>query len=377
MRATLRHLPPGPEGPGLQTTKDAGRTLVDVGRTFLGPASRIVLASVALLIPGCSRETPPDAYGNVEATAVVVGAETGGRLTVFAPKEGDTLAAAAEVGIIDPTELGLQRDQLVAQRGATASRATEVGRQIDVIGAQQRAAAAQRDAAKAQAASLDAQLEITRRALGRTERLFAQQAATAQQIDQASREVRVLEQQVKAQADQIKAHDSQIQAHARQIEATRAQRDTANAQVATVAAQVAQVDERIRRSRITNPIAGTVLATYARAGEFIQPGQPLYRIANLDAVEVRAYITEPQLAQVRIGGAAQVSVDAGSGPRRTFAGSVAWISSEAAFTPTPIQTRDERADLVYAIKIRVANEGGVLKIGMPADVQFAPVGSTP
>jgi HlyD family secretion protein len=180
----------------------------------------------------------------------------------------------------------------------------------------------------------------------------------------------VLEQQIRAQDEQVRAQESQIQAHTRQIAATRAQQQTARAQVTSAAAQIAQVTDRMRKSQVTNPIAGTVLTTYTKAGEFVQPGQPLYKIANLDSVDVRAYVTEPQLAQVKLGVAARVTIDVAGGPRRSLSGTISWISSEAEFTPTPIQTREERADLVYAVKIRVPNEGGVLKIGMPADVQF-------
>jgi HlyD family secretion protein len=173
-----------------------------------------------------------------------------------------------------------------------------------------------------------------------------------------------------AKDEQIKAQESQIRALEQQVEATHAQRQTAAQQVAVAAGQVAQVDQRIRRSQITNPIAGTVLTTYAKAGEYVQQGQPLYKIADLTIVEVRAYISEPQLSLVKIGATAQVSIDAGAEARRAFPGTVTWVSSEAEFTPTPIQTRDERADLVYALKIRVPNEDGALKIGMPVDVQF-------
>jgi HlyD family secretion protein len=126
----------------------------------------------------------------------------------------------------------------------------------------------------------------------------------------------------------------------------------------------------MRKTQVTNPISGTVLTTYAKPGEFVQMGQPLYKIADLKVVEVRAYVTQPQLAHVKIGGGASVNIDVAGGQRRALPGTVSWISSEAEFTPTPIQTREERADLVYAIKIRVPNEGGMLKIGMPADVQF-------
>ena len=162
-----------------------------------------------------------------------------------------------------------------------------------------------------------------RRTYERTQRLFSQQAATAQQLDQAERDDRVLAEQIKAQDAQIKAQERQLTAQTQQIEAIQAQRETARAQVKSAEAQVAQAGERIRKSQVTNPIAGTVLTTYARAGEMVQPGQPLYKIANLDAVEVRAYVTEPQLAGIRLGQDARVSIDAGRGQRQTLPGTVA------------------------------------------------------
>jgi HlyD family secretion protein len=338
-------------------------------RTLLGCLVLIVGAAA-----NCARPSPPDAYGNVEATAVVVGAEAAGRLVSFTPQEGDALAADAVVGTIDVVELGLQRDQLAAQRGASASRVNEVAQQIDVLQAQRDGATAGREAARAQVAALDAQREMARRTYDRTQRLAAQQAATAQQLDQAERDVRVLDEQIKAQEEQVKAQESQIKAHTQQIAATRAQQQTASAQLTSSAAQIAQVTERMRKARISNPIAGTVLTTYAKAGEFVQPGQPLYKVANLDSVDVRAYVTEPQLSQLKIGAVARVTVDVAGASRRSLPGTVTWISSEAEFTPTPIQTREERGDLVYALKIRVPNEGGILKIGMPADVQFDTAG---
>jgi HlyD family secretion protein len=326
------------------------------------------LVAVVTVI-GCARGAKPDAYGNVEAIDVVVGAEGAGRLVSFDVVEGQKLQADVVVGSIDPTELTLERDQLSAQRGANASRVNEVARQIDVLQAQQAAAAAQRDAARAQKAVLEAQHDVAKRTFDRTKRLYDQQAATAQQLDQAERDYRTLEQQIKAQDEQIAAQDHQVAAQREQIDATRVQRQTATEQVTSVDAQVARVNERIRKSQVRNPVAGTVLATYTRAGEVVQTGQPLYKIANLAAVDVRAYVAETQLAQVHLGSDAEVAVDAGGG-LKTIKGKVTWISSQAEFTPTPIQTRDERADLVYAIKIRVANDDGVLKVGMPADVRF-------
>ena len=336
----------------------------------------IVLIGIAASI-SCNRAPQPDAYGNVEATEVVVSAEAAGRLTTYTVVEGQKLAADAAVATIDTTQLNIEREQAAAQRSATASRANEVRQQIAVLEAQRAAATAQRDAAKAQRDALASQHEIAKRAYDRTNRLFAEQAATSQQLDQTERDYRVLGDQIKAQDEQLRAHERQIAAQADQIRAARAQVQTAEQQVASADAQVNLVGERIRKSDVRNPVDGTVLTTYAKAGEMVQVGQPLYRIANLTTVDVRAYVTEPQLAAVRLGGGAIVSVDAGRGQRQSLSGEVSWISARAEFTPTPIQTREERADLVYAIKIRVPNTGNVLKIGMPVDVQLTPNRTAP
>jgi HlyD family secretion protein len=241
------------------------------------------------------------------------------------------LAAGALVAVVDTSALVIQMQQAAAQRTASGSRVNEISKQTGV---------------------LEAQRAIAERAYARQRRLFEQQATTAQQLDQAERDYRTL---------------------VAQIAATSAQRQTASHDVASNDARVAQVRDQIRKSQMTNPVAGTVLTTYTRAGEFVQVGQPLYKIANLDTVELRAYVSEPQLAQVKIGRSVSVSVDVGNKQRRLLPGTVSWVSSQAEFTPTPIETRDERANLVYAIKVRVPNPNGLLKIGMPADVQFGVV----
>jgi membrane fusion protein YbhG len=325
-----------------------------------------------LALTSCQRAEVPDAYGNVEATEVIVSSEVGGQLTAFPVEEGQALAAGQTVGTVDPTLLTLQRRQAAAQRDTAVSRVDEVDSQVPVLSAQRDALRAQRDAAIAQRGALQSQLEVARRNHERMTRLFAQQAATAQQLDQAERDDRVLEDQIKAQDEQIEAQGRQVAAQTAQIAAAQQQQQTAKTQIAAADAQVAQIDERIRKSTITNPSAGTVLVTYAKAGELAQPGQPLYKIADLGRVDVRAYVTEPQLASVKVGTQAHVNVDVGDEQRQTLTGTVSWISTQAEFTPTPIQTRDERADLVYAIKIRVLNPNGVLKIGMPVDVEFLP-----
>jgi HlyD family secretion protein len=298
-------------------------------------AGALLLALTLPLMTGCGRRDEPDAYGNFETTEVVVSSETAGQLVWFTPEDGVRLDSGAMVGVVDTVQLALERDQMLAQRGASSARANEAGNQISV---------------------LQSQHEIAERGYNRTQRLHQQQAATAQQLDQAERDYRVL---------------------GDQIEAARAQRQAAVHDVASSAAQIARIQDRIGRSRIANPRAGTVLTKYVEPGEFVQQGQPLYKLAILDSMELRAYVTEPQLAQIRIGQSAEVTIDAGTHQRKTLTGKVTWISSEAEFTPTPVQTREERADLVYALKIVVPNREGLLKIGMPADVRFVePAGAS-
>jgi len=229
---------------------------------------------------------------------------------------------------VDTTQLDLERAQTVAQRSATEARVAAAGGQVGVY---------------------EAQLGVARRMLDRTRRLFDQKAATAQQLDQAERDYRTL---------------------VAQIAAAQSQRQIVAKEVAASTARVAQIHDRINKSQIANPEAGTVLATYAKAGEIIQPGQPLYRIANLDTLILRAYVAERQLAAVKLGQVVQVHVDQGDGTLLTLPGVVSWVASKAEFTPTPVQTRDERTDLVYAVKVNVVNRNGALKIGMPADMDL-------
>lgn len=297
----------------------------------------LLLIGVSAAASGCSTAAKPDAYGNFEAIEVVVSAQTAGQIERFVPVEGMQLARGADAALIDTTQLALQRRQIIAQRDAAHSRAAQASEQLRVL-------LVQRD--------------ISRRAYERTQRLHAEQAATAQQLDQSERDYRVL---------------------LAQIDAARAQKNSVGMDAASTNASVAQIGERIDRSHVTNPEAGTVLTTYARVGEMVQSGQPLYRIANLDTLTLRAYVSEQQLASFRVGQPVQVHVDRGNGTLMTLPGTVSWVSSTSEFTPTPVQTRDERANLVYAVKVLVPNRDGLLKIGMPADLVLsaprAPVGS--
>jgi len=289
----------------------------------------LLLFTAFVFFTACSRDNEPDAYGTFEAEEVVVSAETTGRLATFTPVEGAQLARGALVAVVDTTQLSLEREQVVAQRQATGARGNEVAQQIRV---------------------LEIQRTVARRNYDRTRRLFAEKAATAQQLDQAERDYRVL---------------------GAQIDALRAQRQSVAREVSSGEARVAQISERVGKSRIVNPVRGTVLATFVHAGELVQPGQALYRIADLDTLTLRAYVAENQLQSLRLGGQVEVRIDSRDGQTTALPGTITWISSKAEFTPTPIQTRDERADLVYAVKVRVPNSQGLLKIGMPGDLTLA------
>jgi HlyD family secretion protein len=279
-------------------------------------------------VSACSRAPKPDAYGNFEADEVTVSSQATGELKSFTPVEGTHVEKGAIIGTVDTVQLGLELAQLIAQKQSTAARVTAADEQVRV---------------------LQAQVEIARRAYDRTLRLAEEKAATAQQVDQAERDYKTL---------------------LAQIEAAKSQRNSVASEVGATDARVAQIRDRIARSRIANPVSGTVLSTFSKQGEVVQAGQPLYKIANLDSLTLRAYVTETQLTSLHLGQPVQVRVDKGDGTLMTVNGVVAWIASKAEFTPTPIQTRDERTDLVYAVKIRVANPGGALKIGMPADVNL-------
>ncbi len=288
-----------------------------------------LMGAIALLTLGaCGDGDEPDAYGNFEAVEVVVSAQTAGPVQRFTPVEGATIARGDTIAVIDTTQLALERARALAQRGAVDARRSE---------------------ASAQLAAIESQHEIAKRALERTRRLRDGNAATQQQLDQAERDFRVLD---------------------AQLVAARSARAGTGQEFVASGAQLALLEDRLARSIVTSPQAGTVLATYVREGEVVAVGQPLLRLASLDTLELRAWVDGSQLAEVTLGQPVTVRVTVGDGSLREFSGTIAWISAKAEFTPTPVQTREERSELVYAMKVRVPNPDGTLKIGMPADVTF-------
>jgi HlyD family secretion protein len=296
------------------------------------------------LLSGCRDGDAPDAYGNFEATEVTVSAEAQGRLIRFSVREGNRLADGQVVGLVDTTQLALQRQALLAQRQSLL--------------AQRQATLAQDPEIDAQIGALQAQLETAEEELARTRRLYADQAATARELNQREGEVTVLN---------------------RQIQQARARSGTVREQATGVAAQVRQVDSQVREverrmqdAQILNPVPGTVLTVVAERGETVQVGAPLYTVADLDTLKLRAYATGNQLPRLRLGMTVDVLVDDGGGGLTALPGEVVWIAANAQFTPTPIQTRDERAELVYAFDVRVSNPDGFLKVDMPGEVRFHP-----
>ncbi|WP_298061873.1 efflux RND transporter periplasmic adaptor subunit [uncultured Rikenella sp.] len=290
-----------------------------------------VAVGAACIAVSCSRGPVPDAYGNFEAVEVVVSADCNGKLLEFNVDEGYKLHRGEIVGWVDTAQLVLQRNQLRAEIAVLRAQLPETEKQLDVV---------------------REQLAKTEHELARFRALAEADASTAQQVDNLAYDADVLRKQ-------LSAEESNLDIQTR----------TLLARMEPLRQQILQVQDRIDNAYVVNPVAGTVLAKYAEQHELAAVGKPLYKVANLDTLILRAYIGEPQLASVRLGQQVRVKVDSTYAGNAEFTGRIGWIADKAEFTPKVIQTRDERANLVYALKIYVANPGS-LKIGMPAEVYF-------
>jgi HlyD family secretion protein len=306
------------------------------------PSLLLIVTCAALSLLGCSDEPASDAYGNFEATEVTVSAQSSGRLQRLDVREGARLRADQIVGLVDTTALSLrrsaldaQRSSLQARRAATRARVPEIDAEVDALQAQLETAITERD---------------------RTRRLHDDGAATARELNQREGEVRVLRSQVR----RAKAS----------IQRVRQEIGSLTAQVQQIEAQIGEINTQLRDAHVVNPVPGTVLSLMGQSGETVSMGTPLYSIANLDTLDLRAYATGAQLPRIRLNMQVDVLVDAEDGGVQALPGTVVHVASDAQFTPTPIQTRDNRAELVYAFDVRVPNPDGRLKIGMPGEVRF-------
>ncbi len=350
--------------------------------------SRLVAFALAALVgplAGCGDDAPePDAYGTFEATETTVSSLADGRLEALTADEGDRVAAGDVVGLVDTLQLAAQRDALAAQirqvRGQQRSlraqaRAARVGAEAAL--AQGAATLVGTDEAAAAAGALAAQLATAREELARTRRLHGAGAATARELNEREGAVAALaeqERQARARVAGVRAQagtaDVQARVQSAQADVPDAQADALDEQVAALGAQIAALEDRIANAAVVNPTGGTVLTVLAEPGETVRVGTPLYTVADLSSLRLRAYATGDQLARLRLGAEVEVRVDDGAGGLRALAGRVTSIASEAQFTPTPIQTRDTRAGLVYAFDVRVPNPDGRLRIGMPGEVRL-------
>ena len=292
----------------------------------------LVVAGVALMMAACGgNEKAYDATGTFEATETTVFAEQSGALLTFSVNEGDSIGQNQEVGLIDTTQTWLKIQQLGATKQVYQSQKPDKERQI---------AATRQQLAKAQQ---DEQ---------RYRELVADGAAPSKMLDDATSQVKVLQKQLDAQVSTLNT-----------------QLSTLNSQLSTADVQIEQLRDMLRKCHVTAPTQGTVLEKYVERGEFVATGKPLFKVADTQDMYLRAYVTSAQLQTVKIGQQVKVFADYGNQQKKEYDGTVAWISSRSEFTPKTVLTDDERADLVYAVKIAIRNDG-YIKIGMYGEVKL-------
>jgi len=275
----------------------------------------------------CKNNEKADGYGNFEATEITVSAENSGKLIQFKVEEGQILKKGDFVGFIDTIPLSLKRDQLLASKAIVYSKSGSVLSQKNVLNAQLKSAIINKT---------------------RIENLIRENAGTQKQLDDINGEINVIQKQIKS----VESQNSPV------ID-----------ELESLDVQLKQVEDLLQKSNIINPVNGTVLTKYAEVNELTSFGRPLYKIADLSTMELRVYVSETQLSNIKIGQEVTVKIDAGDA-MKNFKGIITWVSSEAEFTPKIIQTKEERINLVYAVKIDVKNDGS-LKIGMPAEMWIA------
>lgn len=292
----------------------------------------VATAAALLALGSCTdRSREFDACGQIEATEVVVSAEANGRIIALQLTEGDKLTTDEVVGVIDSVQTYLQKEELVRKRSNTQTKWVDIDRQL---------------------ASQYAQLNKLKSDRERYQALEAKDAATRKQVEDLVSQIAVTEREIAAQRQNYERNNAGIRE-----------------ELALYDVQIAEKDDQLSKCRIVAPIDGTVLTKFAEAGELVTSGKSLFKLADLKQVYVRAYLTTAQLAEVKLGDTVQVTIEDGTDKLRTYEGRLVWIADEAEFTPKNIQTKDERADLVYAAKIALDNDG-YLKLGMYAYVRF-------
>ena len=289
----------------------------------------IGLSFIASTIISCNSDTnKADGYGNFEAIETTISAESNGKIIQFNIEEGKTLQKGEKVGHIDTIQLALKKELLIVSKDVIFSKSKGVLSQISV---------------------LKAQLKTANISKTRIENLLKENAGTQKQLDDINGKIDVINQQIKS----IEIQNLPIVNELKNIDV-----------------QLKQVEDQIKKSVITNPVNGTVLVKYTEPNEITLFGKPLYKIADLSTMQLRVYVSENQLSNIKIGQKVTVKIDQNN-TMKNYTGIISWIASEAEFTPKIIQTKEERVNLVYAVKIDVKNDES-LKIGMPAEMWINP-----
>lgn len=287
-----------------------------------------LLLSLILFISSCGKnEKRSDAYGNFEAVETIVSAEATGKLIDFNIEEGQLLEKDVTVGNIDADQLSLKKQQLEAQKNTIKTKFKNVFSQINVYREQKK---------------------VNQTEKNRIERLLKDDAATTKQLDDVNGNLNILD---------------------KQIASIESQNSTTMQELKGLDTQIEQIQDQINKSAVINPVKGTVLMKLAEQSEIVNYGKPLYKIADISMMELRVYVSGEQLPGIKLGQMVRVLIDSGKGGFRELEGTISWISSKSEFTPKIIQTKEERVNLVYAVKVKVANDG-LLKIGMPGEVIF-------
>ena len=290
------------------------------------------LTTLLLLFAACgNKEKEYDATGTFEATETTVYAEQNGTLLSFDVNEGDEIAQGMEVGLVDTTQIWLKIQQLKATKEVYRSQKPDMTKQI---------------------AATRQQLAKARQEQQRYKELVADGAAPSKMLDDATSQVAVLQKQLDAQISSLNTSTNSL-----------------GKQMAATDVQVSQLRDQLQKCHIASPISGTVLEKFVARGEFVTTGKPLFKMADTELMFIRAYVTSAQLQNIKVGQQAKVFADYGDGQRKEYDGTISWISSRSEFTPKSILTDDERADLVYALKVAVKNDG-FIKIGMYGEVKF-------
>lgn len=308
-------------------------------------SSLLTVLLVSLLLSCKNSNGDFDAAGTFEANEIIVSAETAGKILEFKAEEGSRLEKDQVAVVIDPTGLRLQSEQMEASIGALNEKTSDLMPYIRTL--------------EQQIVIQSTHAEAMEREYKRIASLVKEDAATGKQLDDAETQLRLSQEQLALSRRQLEQQKASISTQNRAL----------LSEQAPLNKRKAQIDDQLNRSKVQNPVSGTVLTSYAEAGEFTSPGKALYKIADLTVMDLRAYISGDQLPQVKIGQKVKVFIDHSEGRYKEIPGTITWISDKAEFTPKTIQTKDERAHLVYATRIRVKNDGSV-KAGMYGEVKF-------